>query len=107
LTWTDRDEEQVVALAATMSSTKFAAGEETEARHIVAASLLATEKVAHRQDFKRLTGKIQSNGISVLKSLYSEQCLLCAVPTYARSRRTATSLADLLQRIRDARGDGD
>lgn len=107
LTWTDRDEEQVVALAATMSSTKFAAGEETEARHIVAASLLATERVAHRQDFKRLTGKIQSNGISVLKSLYSEQCLLCAVPTYARSRRTATSLADLLQRIRDARGDGD
>lgn len=105
LTWSDRDEKLVVAMAPAMSGTKFALAEDAEARHVVAASLLAVEKIAHRQDFKRLTSKIQTNGITVLKGLYSAQCLLCAVPTYARSRRTETSLQDLLQRIRDARGD--
>lgn len=107
LTWTDADEKLVLALTGTMATSKFTQPDEAEARHIVAASLLTTEKVAHRQDFKRLLSKIHSNGIAVLKSLYSEQCLLCAVPTYARSRRTATSLQDLLQRIRDARSSED
>ncbi|MFA6213582.1 MAG: hypothetical protein WC714_29360 [Candidatus Obscuribacterales bacterium] len=113
LTWTDSDESVVKKLVATIASTKFDS-EEAEARHIVAASLQALElqsasNTLTSNDLAKITARIQANGIKELKALYSEQCLLCAVPTYARSRRTESSLTDLIQRIRlsikDARGE--
>mgnify|MGYP000538052240 CR=1 FL=1 len=106
LTWTDADQTIVNKLAATIGGAKFAA-DDSEARHIVAASLLALEQNSQipEQDLRKLAAKIQVNGVKALKSLYAEQCILCAVPTYARSRRTETSLLGLLARVRRARGD--
>jgi hypothetical protein len=53
----------------------------------------------------KVAARIQANGIKELKALYNDQCLLCAVPTYARSRRTESSLTDLIKRIKYARGE--
>jgi hypothetical protein len=111
LTWTDSDESAVKKLVTTISGTKFDS-EEAEARHIVAASLQALElnstSSVSSNDLAKIAARIQANGIKELKALYNDQCLLCAVPTYARSRRTESSLTDLIQRIRhsikDARG---
>jgi hypothetical protein len=104
LTWTDSDESAVKKLVATISTNNFDS-EDAEARHIVAASLQAlelhsTSSATGSNDLAKITAKIQANGIKELKALYNDQCLLCAVPTYARSRRTETSLSDLIQRLR-------
>jgi len=106
LTWTDSDEAIVTNLAATISGAKFESGE-CEARHIVAASLLALElnSLQAEKELRKLVAKVQANGVKALKELYGEQCILCAVPTYNRSRRTETSLTDLIARIKYARGD--
>ncbi len=106
LTWTDFDQTIVNNLAATIGGAKFDSGE-SEARHIVAASLLALEQSSQLpdKDLRKVAAKIQANGIKALKELYAEQCILCAVPTYTRSRRTETSLLDLIARVRRARGD--
>ncbi|CAN5148008.1 hypothetical protein BH11CYA1_BH11CYA1_28420 [soil metagenome] len=99
LTWTDSDENTVRKLVTTIGGTKFDS-EDAEARHIVAASLQALELQTASKDLAKISAKIHANGIKELKALYSDQCLLCAVPTYARSRRTESSLTDLIQRIR-------
>jgi len=113
LTWTDSDESAVKKLVATITTSNFDS-EDAEARHIVAASLQALElhstgSATGSNDLAKIAAKIQANGIKELKALYNDQCLLCAVPTYARSRRTETSLSDLIQRLRlsikDTRGE--
>lgn len=113
LTWTDSDESAVKKLVATIATSNFDS-EDAEARHIVAASLQALElhstgSATGSNDLAKIAAKIQANGIKELKALYNDQCLLCAVPTYARSRRTETSLSDLIQRLRlsikDTRGE--
>ncbi len=104
LTWTDSDERLVKQLGATIGDTSFDSAE-AEARHIVAASLAAHEIASSKRDFRAISNRVQTNGITALKALYAEQCILCAVPTYARSRRTETSLTDLLLRVKSARGE--
>ena len=104
LTWTDSDEKVVRKLVTGITTSNFDS-EDAEARHIVAASLQALElhsasSMAGSNDLAKIAAKIQANGIKELKALYNDQCLLCAVPTYARSRRTETSLSDLIQRLR-------
>ncbi|HMW88378.1 MAG TPA: hypothetical protein PLC15_01100 [Candidatus Obscuribacter sp.] len=99
LTWTQMDQDISERLAQTMMLTSFDHKAETdlEARHLVAASLMALETIAigagnQRKDGKRLFERIQANSVHALKDFYLEQCLLCAVPTYSKSRRTETSL---------------
>lgn len=104
LTWTDSDEEIVGRLSRTIGSGNFEPGD-AEARHIVAASLVATEVASSKRDFGKQATRIHNDGIAALQGLYVEQCILCAVPTYARSRRTTTSLIDLLLRVKAARGE--
>jgi hypothetical protein len=114
LTWTDSDESAVKKLVTTITGTNFDS-EEAEARHIVAASLQALElqstssvlssSALTSTDLAKVAARIQANGIKELKALYNDQCLLCAVPTYARSRRTESSLTDLIKRIKYARGE--
>lgn len=94
LTWTQRDQNIADKLATTINATAFSADgeEDVEARHLVSAALMALETASQGANFSRVAARIQSNCIASLKVFYLEQCLLCDIPTYSKSRRTENSL---------------
>ncbi len=95
--WTKRDEELVRATVSPLIKGSKQIDEEAEARHIIAASLLAFEKLATgRLDFNKLTENVHATGIAILSDMYDQQCLLCAVPTYKKAA-SRISLADLVR----------
>lgn len=94
--WTKRDEELVRATVSPLVRGDKNIDESAEARHVIAASLLAFEKLATgRLDFNRLTENVHATGINVLSDMYDQQCLLCAVPTYKKSQASNITLAEL------------
>lgn len=102
MTWGNTDEATANRIASLLpSGSEF--DDVLEARHVVCASLLAVERAAQSKD-KTLAARIQANGIALLKSLYEEQCLLCALPDYGPTRRTdilkLASLAKLAKSLR-------
>lgn len=110
LTWTNQDDQITWRLAQTMGTTGFSTKTETEleGRHLVSASLLALELACQRPDLKRVAPRIHRQCLSALKDFYLDQCLLCAIPSYAKSRRTADglkgqSLEALVQNLRRSR----
>lgn len=93
--WTKRDEELVRATVSPLIRASKQIDDAAEARHVIAASLLAFEKLATgRLDFDKLTENVHGTGISVLSDMYDQQCLLCAVPTYKKAA-SSISLSDL------------
>ncbi len=71
-----------------------------------AAALHALERALAGQQAKVMAGRIHKNGLVALKSLYSEQCILCAVPTYGKTKRgngdsQFGDLHDLLKLVRN------
>jgi hypothetical protein len=82
-----------------------------EARHVVSAAVLAVEQAAlspssssSSSGFARTVQRIHDNSILLLKSLYEEQCLLCAVPDYGETRRKdLIRLADLARLVKRMR----
>jgi len=110
LTWTNQDDQITWRLAQTMGTSSFSTKSEAdlEGRHLVSASLLALELACQRADLKRVAARIHRQCLSALKDFYLDQCLLCAVPSYAKSRRTADglkgqSLEALVQNLRRSR----
>lgn len=110
LTWTELDQSVVEKLALTIGDTGFdyRSISDVEARHLVAASLAALEAASLKGSAAKELKRIQSNTVRALKDFYLDQCLLCAVTTYSKSRRTENSLKgksveNLLKALRHAR----
>jgi len=115
LTWSDLDEEIVETLSKRLikSNCEIEDLSDMEARHVSAAALYALEQVLDRRvspnpQAKTLTARIHKNGLATLKALYFEQCILCAIPTYGKTKRgNGDSLGDLhslLKLVRDFKG---
>jgi hypothetical protein len=108
LTWTELDEEIVekVSNRLTRSDCNLDDLSDLEARHVSAAALHALEQVLSKPKGQTLAARIHKNGLAVLKSLYFEQCILCAVPTYGKTKRgngdsQLCDLQDLLKLVRN------
>jgi hypothetical protein len=108
LTWSELDEEIVekVSKRLTLSNCNLDDMSDLEARHVSAAALHALERAMFEQQAKSTAGRIHKNGLVALKSLYSEQCILCAVPTYGKTKRgngdsLFGDLHDLLKLVRN------
>jgi len=97
LTWTDLDEEIVEKVSKRLRQESCNLDEisDLEARHVAAASLHALEQVLSRTSGKTLSDRIHKNGLAALQSMYFEQCILCAVPTYGKTKRGSGDLRDL------------
>jgi hypothetical protein len=112
MTWGNKDEATAQKIAKLLPrGNKYS--EVLEARHVVSAAVLAMETAATAADaskpvdpveFARLSQLIHNNSILLLKSLYEEQCLLCAVPDYGETRRNdIISLANLAKLVKNIR----
>jgi hypothetical protein len=106
LTWTDLDEEIVEKVSSRLRQTDCNLDdiEDLEARHVSAAALHALELVISLPQGKTAAARIHKSGLAALQSLYFEQCILCAVPTYGKTKRGSADLKDLqslLQAVRD------
>lgn len=60
-----------------------------EARHVVAASMLAMERLSvdSAADFQKQSQRVNELALDLLAELYEEQCLLCDTPAYNKTRR--------------------
>lgn len=111
MNWGSKDEEMTreisANLLAAIKSGKVAEPAEAfEARHVIAASVLALEKASlsgSAENFVDKAKKIHDSGITLLKSLYEEQCLLCSIPSYGPTRRKDVSLYKLASLVNSLR----
>jgi hypothetical protein len=104
MTWGNKDEATAAKIAKLLPrGHKYS--DVLEARHVVSAAVLAIEAAsASPADFAAVCQRIHNNSILLLKSLYEEQCLLCAVPDYGETRRNdITSLANLAKLVKNLR----
>lgn len=102
MTWGNKDE-ATTAKIAKLLPTGHEFEDALEARHVVSAAVLAVEQASTAADFSAVCQRIHSNSILLLKSLYEEQCLLCAVPDYGETRRNDIRLADLARLVKGLR----
>ncbi len=101
MTWGNKDETTTARIARILPR-GFNFTDVLEARHVVAAAVLACEQSSDKPDFVRISQRIHDNAVLLLKSLYEEQCLLCAIPEYGETRRTdAISLANLARLVKN------
>jgi hypothetical protein len=110
LTWSELDEKIVETVSQRLTRSDYNVDDlsDLEARHVSAAALSALEQILAKPQAKALAARIHKNGLSTLKSLYFEQCILCAVPTYGKTKRgTGDSqlcdIHDLLKLVRNFR----
>lgn len=109
--WGSKDEEMTreisANLLASIKSGKVTDPKEAfEARHVIAASVLALEKASlsgSSENFTDKARKIHDSGITLLKSLYEEQCLLCSITSYGPTRRKDVSLYKLASLVSSLR----
>jgi len=100
LNWLDSDETIVQAVAVKLVAGDTTFGDEVEARHVVAASMLALEKASkEKTDFAAAANDIHETGISMLKEMYDQQCILCSVTNPAPSSKPAPDLTRLFEHI--------
>jgi len=103
MTWGNKDEATTAAIAKLLPR-GHDFDDVLEARHVVSAAVLAVENATGSADFTRVSQRIHDNAILLLKSLYEEQCLLCAVPEYGETRRNdVTRLATLAKLVKNLR----
>lgn len=104
MTWGNKDEATAQKIAKLLPS-ESDYSDVLEARHVVSAAVLAIESASgNAVEFARVAQRIHNNSILLLKSLYEEQCLLCAVPDYGETRRNdITSLANLAKLVKNLR----
>lgn len=108
MTWGKSDELTARQLADALLEGNVHIDEPLEARHVVAASILALEiasaKDGSRADFEKSSDAVHGNALELLSALYTEQCLLCEVPAFQGTRRhdlNLSELARLVQRLRE------
>ncbi|MBU6453774.1 MAG: hypothetical protein KGS72_18485 [Cyanobacteria bacterium REEB67] len=108
LTWSELDETLVETISHRLSKPDYQIDDlnDVEARHICAAALQAIERIVGTNRAKSLATRIHKNGLASLKSFYLEQCILCAITTYSKTKRGNNDLhlwdrPDLLKRLRN------
>ena len=122
LSWNDLDEEFTEAVSQRLADPEpsFSIADmpvnlnDVEARHVAAAALQSLERVhsqarpnlAQQNQINTLAARIDKNGMNVLKGFYLEQCILCAVPVYGKTRSSTVKnqlwhQPDLLSRVRN------
>jgi hypothetical protein len=120
LSWNSLDDEltEAVSQRLTDSTASFSLADlnDIEARHVSAAALQALERVmsqdrsnlnlVQQNQIEALAARIDRNGLDVLKGFYLEQCILCAIPAYGKTRSGTVKdqlwhLPDLLDRVRN------
>lgn len=77
--WRDSDEAIVQAMAAKLIAGDTKVADEVEARHVVAASMLALEITSLNQKFPTAAKLIHDTGITILRDMYETRCLLCSI----------------------------
>lgn len=102
MTWGNKDE-ATTAKIAKLLPTGHEFADVLEARHVVSAAVLAVEQASTGSSFSAVCQRIHGNSLLLLKSLYEEQCLLCAVPDYGETRRNDIRLADLARLVKGLR----
>jgi len=93
--WLDSDEAVVQAMAAKLIAGDSKVGDEVEARHVVAASMLALEQVSANPKFGAAAAGIHNTGITILKDLYDKHCLLCSILSPSLPTGGPTPLVDV------------
>ncbi|MDZ4837638.1 MAG: hypothetical protein SGJ27_27955 [Candidatus Melainabacteria bacterium] len=102
MTWGNKDEATTQKIAKLLP-TGHDFEDVLEARHVVSAAVLAVEQASTTANFSAVCQRIHGNSLLILKSLYEEQCLLCAVPDYGETRRNDIRLADLARLVKGLR----
>lgn len=87
--WSDADEALVQAAALKLAAGDTSMPSGVEARHIVAASLVAMESASLKPKFSAAAASIHDTGIKVLKDLYDAHCLLCSIVSPSLPAATA------------------
>jgi len=89
LPWSELDKEIVETVSKRLKLSQYNLDNigNLEARHISAADLHALVGVLSEPQAKVMAARIHKNGLATLNSLYFEQCILCAVPTYGKTER--------------------
>jgi len=103
INWLDEDEKIVRAQAPKLTAGDTQVGEEVEARHVVAASMLALENASTGQDFVRKSAVVHDTGITILKDMYDHQCLLCSISGSAGSGLGAAPVVNLTRLFKHVR----
>jgi hypothetical protein len=91
--WMDSDEAIVQSVAAKLAAGDTKVDENAEARHVVAASMLALEAASLKPKFASTAQAIHDTGISVLKEMYETRCFLCSIVSPAPG--SSTPLVDV------------
>jgi hypothetical protein len=102
MTWGNKDEATTAKIAKLLTR-GHDFEDALEARHVVSAAVQAVELASTAPDFSVVCQRIHGNSLLILKSLYEEQCLLCAVPDYGETRRNDIRLADLARLVKNLR----
>ena len=105
MTWGDKDEATARDLAEELLSCEVDENSTIEARHVVAASVYATEELSGQDDFEKRAEAMNACALKLMASLYEEQCLLCDRPVYGKTRRQdvfkLSSLATFVEKLKD------
>ncbi|MBZ0185868.1 MAG: hypothetical protein K8F91_06400 [Candidatus Obscuribacterales bacterium] len=103
MTWGTNDEAVSRQLASQLLEKNFDADdadESIEARHVIAASILALEEASKKPDFDAMSDRIHRAAVEFLSVLYQQQCLLCEAPVFNNTRRhDFRSLKELSARV--------
>ena len=88
-TWGESDEATTSQLLKELLSGELDEELPVEARHVVAASMLAMEQLSgdSATDFQKQSQRVNELALGLLAELYEEQCLLCDTPAYNKTRR--------------------
>ncbi|HMP53264.1 MAG TPA: hypothetical protein PKD05_17065, partial [Candidatus Melainabacteria bacterium] len=88
-TWGESDEATTSQLLKEFLSGDLDEELPVEARHVVAASMLAMERLSVDStiDFQKQSQRVNALALGLLAELYEEQCLLCDTPAYNKTRR--------------------
>lgn len=104
MTWTALDEQHVRNTCGRLLKGRKSVAQEIGARHVVAASLLAMEKLSTHQQFDQHSKSVHDAGIFILASMYDRHCLLCNVQNLGNQPDTsAVRLVDLVRLVKHMR----
>jgi hypothetical protein len=101
INWLDEDERIVQAVAVKLANGDSDLSDEVEARHVVAASMLALETAsASGRDISQISALVHDTGITMLKDMYDEQCLLCSISSAASAPTPEVDMGRLFKHIK-------
>jgi hypothetical protein len=103
--WTSADERSVRLAAASLHRGEVELDDSIQARHVIAAAMLAAERASHFDDFDETYAELHQTGLAMLNEMYSNQCLLCNIQSFKSDAKNPAevSLKDLVRLVRNIR----